>query len=177
MNSAIGHAKAIEQNLSVIGEKTMARIKKQESPIIQLTHWVLETTLPEKGVKKLPKDGNRTIYGVDTEGNERVYAKVTPKQWEKWSKTDPLWKQARSAMFDYLLSDPSTRDFVIKTNLQYALEKGYNETAIKLWKALSDSTKTELMLKLKAKNNNFSNSEGNSLKRPQLKKNDFSIED
>jgi hypothetical protein len=58
--------------------------------------------------------------------------------------------QAQSAMFDHLLSNPSTRDMVIKINLQSALEEGDEETAIKLWNALSKSAKAELMAKPEA---------------------------
>ena len=125
----------------------MERIKKQESPIIRLTHWQVEASLSKKSSKEPPKCENWTIYGVDAEGNERVYAQVPYEQYEKWSKTDHLWRQAQSAMFDRLLSDPSTRDTVIKINIQAALEKGDKDTAISLWNALSDSAKAELIAK------------------------------
>ena len=133
-----------------IEEKTMTRINKQESPIIRLTRWSVTLSLPKKGSNELPKDGNRTIYGVDAEGNEKVYAQVPSQQWEKWSKTDPLWNQAQEAMFKRLLSDPSTRDIMIKINIQAALEKGDEEMAMKLWNALSESTKVKLMAKPEA---------------------------
>jgi hypothetical protein len=45
---------------------------------------------PKKGGKKPEKHGDTTIYGVDAEGNEKVYAQVPSQQWEKWSKKDPL---------------------------------------------------------------------------------------
>jgi len=128
----------------------MERIKKQESPIIRLTRWSVTLTLPKKRSKIPEKYGDTTIYGVDAEGNEKVYAQVPSQRWEEWSKTDPLWKEAQSAMFDHLLSDPKTRDFVIKINIQAALEKGDEEMAIKLWKALSESAKAELMAKPEA---------------------------
>lgn len=101
--------------------------------------------LPKKESKDLKKDGDTTLYGVDAEGNERVYAYVPSEQWEGWSKTDPLWSQAQKTMFQRLLSDPKTRDTVIKINIQAALEKGDEETTIKLWNALSESAKVELM--------------------------------
>jgi hypothetical protein len=125
----------------------MERIKKQESPIIRLTRWQVEASLSKKPSKEPPKGENWTIFGVDAEGNERVYAQVPYEQFEKWSKTDHLWRQAQFAMFDCLLSDPSTRDTVIKINIQAALEKGDKDTAIRLWNALSDSAKAELMAK------------------------------
>ncbi len=115
-----------------------------------LTRWQVEASLSKKSSKELPKCENWTIYGVDAEGNERVYAQVPYEQYEKWSKTDHLWRQAQSAMFDRLLSDPSTRDTVIKINIQAALEKGDKDTAIRLWNALSDSAKAELMAKPEA---------------------------
>jgi hypothetical protein len=120
---------------------------KQESPIIRLTQWSVKKSFPKKGSNVPKKFGDTTIYGVDAEGNEKVYARVPSKRWEEWSKTDPLWNQAQSAMFDNLLSDPKTRDFVIKINIQAALEKGDEEMAIKLWNALSESAKAELMAK------------------------------
>ena len=128
----------------------MKRIKKQDSPIVRLTRWQLEVSLSNKPSKDPPKGKSWTIYGVDAEGNERVYAQVPYEQFEKWSETDHLWSQAQSVMFDRLLSDPSTRDTVIKINIQAALEKGDEDAAIRLWNALSESTKAELVAKQKA---------------------------
>ena len=128
----------------------MERIKKQESPIIRLTRWQVEVSLPKKSSEESRKGENWTIYGVDAEGNESVYAQLPYERFEKWSKTDHLWRQAQAAMFDRLLSDPSTRDTVIKINIKAALEKGDNDTAIRLWNALSDSAKAELMAKPEA---------------------------
>jgi len=126
----------------------MPRIKKQESPIIRLTRFEIQVFPPKKGSKEPPKDSIHTFYGVDAEENERVYVELkSDKQFKKWKETDPLWKQAQSAMFDDLLSDPKTRDFVIKVNLQAALENGDEEMAIKLWNALSEPTKAELRAK------------------------------
>jgi hypothetical protein len=129
----------------------MDMVEKQESPIIRVTRWSETLSLPKKGSKVSKKHGDTTVYGVDAEGNEKVYAQVPSQQWEKWSKTDPLWNQAQSAMFDYLLSNPKTRDFVIKLNLQAALEKGDEDTAIKLWNALSESAKAELIARPETK--------------------------
>jgi hypothetical protein len=128
----------------------MDRVEKQESPIVRLTRWSMILSLPEKGINDPKKDGDTTIYGVDAEGNEKVYAQVPSEQWEEWSKTDPLWNQAQKAMFRHLLSDPKTRDILIKINVQEALEKGDEEMANKLWNALSDSAKAELMAKPEA---------------------------
>ena len=129
----------------------MARIKNQESPIISLTHFDILNFLPEKGSKVPPKDNIYTFYGVDAEGNERVYALLkSEKQLAKWKKTDPLWSQAHKAIFQDLLSNPSTRDTVLKINIQAALEKGNEKRAIKLWNALSESAKAELMAKPEA---------------------------
>ena len=127
----------------------MGRIKKKESPIIRLTHWSVTLSLPEKESKESKKDGDTTVYGVDAEGNEKIYAQVPSKEWQQWSKADPLWIQAKKAMFEYLLSNPKTRDMVIEINLQAALEKGDEEKALKLWNALSESAKIELTTKLK----------------------------
>ena len=128
----------------------MARTKKQESPIIRLTRFEIQIALPKKAGKESPKETIHTFYGVDAEGNEKVYAQIPFKQWEKWSKTDPLWNQAQKAMFQRLLSNPKTRDTVIRINLKSALEKGDEETAMKLWNALSESTKVKLMAKPEA---------------------------
>ena len=125
----------------------MARTKKQESPIIRLTRFQIHIALPKKAGKELPKKTVHTFYGVDAEGNERVYAQLSDEQFKKWSKIDPLWSQAQSAMYHRLLSNPRTRDTVIKINLQSALEKGEDETALKLWNALSASAKAKLMPK------------------------------
>lgn len=128
----------------------MERIKKHESPIIRLTRWSVKTSLPKKGSKKLEKHGDTTVYGVDAEGKEKVYAQIRSEHWEEWSKKDPLWSQAQSMVFDRLLTNPNTRDIVIKINIQAALEKGEEETAIKLWNALFDSTKAKLIDKPEA---------------------------
>ncbi len=129
----------------------MPRTKKQESPIIRLTRFQIQTSLPKKGDKETSKETIHTFYGVDAEGNERVYEKLqSDEQFEKWSKIDPLWRQAQSTIFDRLLSNPHTRDAVIQINLQSALEKGDKETAITLWNALSDSAKEKLMAKPEA---------------------------
>lgn len=125
----------------------MEGIQKQESPIIRVTRWSVKMSFPKKGSKKSEKHGDTTIYGADAEGNEKVYAQVSSQRREEWSKTDPLWNQAQSAMFDHLLSDPKTRDFVININIQAALEKGDEDLAIKLWNVLSESAKAELMAK------------------------------
>jgi len=126
----------------------MARTKKQELPIIRLTRFEIQITSPKMAGKELPKKTIHTFYGVDAEGNERVYAQLqSDEQFKKWSKIDPLWSQAQSAMYHRLLSNPRTRDTVIKINLQSALEKGEDETALKLWNALSASAKAKLMPK------------------------------
>lgn len=125
----------------------MDRVDKQESQIIRLTRWSVTLSLSKKGSEAPKKDGERTIFGVDAAGNERVYAQVSPDQWEKWSKTDALWIQAQSSIFQRLLSDPRTKDTVIKINLKAALDKGDEETATTLWNALSETAKAELIAK------------------------------
>ena len=126
----------------------MAKTKKQELPIIRLTRFEIHITSPKKAGKEFPQKTVHTFYGVDAQGNERVYAQLqSDAQFKKWSKIDPLWSQAQSAMFHRLLSNPRTRDTVIKINLQSALEKGEEETAVKLWNALSASAKAKLMSK------------------------------
>jgi hypothetical protein len=126
----------------------MTRTKKQESPIIRLTRFQIKIASPKKADKELPKKTIHTFYGVDAKGNERIYAQLqSDEQFKQWSETDPLWRQAQSAMFHRLLSKPSTRDSLIKINLKSALEKGEDETVIKLWNALSESAKAELMAK------------------------------
>lgn len=128
----------------------MARTKKQESPIIRLTRFEIQVALPKKPIKEPATETIHTFYGVDAEGNERVYAQLqSDEQFKKWSKKDPLWHKAQAVIFDRLLSDPSTRDALIKINLQSALEKGEDEMALKLWDALSESAKAELMNKPK----------------------------
>ena len=57
--------------------------KNQESPIIWLTRWQMEVSLPKKSSKDSPKSKDWTMYGVDAEGNERVYAQVPSEQFEK----------------------------------------------------------------------------------------------
>jgi hypothetical protein len=127
-----------------IGGKAMERIKEKESPIVRLTRWQVETSLPRKSINTSPKSENWTIYGVDSEGIEKIYAQVPNEQFQTWAKTDRLWGRAQSAMFARLLSDPRTRDLVIKINIKEALEKDDNNSAIMLWNALSDSAKSEL---------------------------------
>jgi hypothetical protein len=122
----------------------MAKIKKQEPPIIRLTRWSTTFSMPKKGSKEPGKDGDTTIYGVDAEGNEKVYAQIPSDQWEQWSETDSMWKAAHSAMIQHLLSNPSTRDTVILINIEAAFKKGDEKTALELANALSESAKAEL---------------------------------
>lgn len=130
--------------------KTVARIKKPDSSVIRLTSWQVHVSLPKKRSKGTPEDKNWTLFGVDAQGNEKVYAQIPAKQWKKWSEADPLWNQAQKAMIQNLLSDPKTRDMVIRINIQAALEEGDEKTAMELWKALSVLAKAELMNKSKA---------------------------
>jgi hypothetical protein len=125
----------------------VARTKKQEHPIIRLTRFEIQITVPKKEDKESTKETIHTFYGVDAEGNERVYAQLSDEQFKKWSKKDSLWLQAQSAMFHRLLSKPKTRDSLIRINLKAALENGDEKMAAKLWDALSESAKAELMPK------------------------------
>jgi hypothetical protein len=52
----------------------MNMVEQRESSIIQLTRWSVTSSLPMKGSKDTKKDGDTTIYGVDAEGNEKIYA-------------------------------------------------------------------------------------------------------
>jgi hypothetical protein len=128
----------------------MARTMKQDSSVIRLTRWQAHISFLKKKGKENPKDEYWTLYGVDAEGNEKVYAQIPSNQWEEWSKTDPLWNHCQKAMFRRLLSHPKTRDTLIKINLKSALEKGDKETAEKLWEGLSASAKVELIPKPEA---------------------------
>ena len=47
-------------------------------------------------------------------------------------------------MFKRLSSDPRTRDTVIIINIEAALKKGDEKTAIELWNALSETTKAKI---------------------------------
>jgi hypothetical protein len=129
----------------------MDKVKKGESSILRLTRWSVTYSMPVKGRKDTEKVGDTTIFGVDAQGNERIYAQVPSSQWRKWSNTDPLWKQARSVIFTHLLSDPRTRDSIIVINIQIALGKGDEKTAVQLWNTLSESAKAKLMAKSEAK--------------------------
>lgn len=129
----------------------MARTKNKESPIIRLTRFEIQTSLQKKAGKEPPKETLHTFYGVDAEGNERLYARLqSDEQFKKWSKTDPLWSKAQSAMFDKLLSNPSTRDVVIQINIKAALDKGDEKATFELWNALSESSKAKFMTKPEA---------------------------
>ena len=54
----------------------MDMVEKQESPIIRVTRWSETLSLPKKGSKVSKKYGDKTVYGIDAEGNEKVYAQV-----------------------------------------------------------------------------------------------------
>jgi hypothetical protein len=128
----------------------MARTKKQDSSVIRLTRWQVSISMPKKRSTDAPNDEKWTLYGVDAEGAEKVYAQIPSRRWKKWSKTDPLWNQAQKAMIERLLSNPKTRDTVIEINLKSALDDGDEETAKTLWDALSVSAKAEIIAKPKA---------------------------
>jgi hypothetical protein len=129
----------------------MDKIKKQESTIIRLTRWKVEVALSKKkSSKEHPQNEICTIYGIDEEGKETVYAQLPYKRFKKWSKTNSLWRQAQSSMFRCLLSDPRTRNTLIRINLRAALEKGDEDAAIRLWNAMSVSDKVEFLDKPEA---------------------------
>jgi hypothetical protein len=130
-------------------KNTIPRVKKKGPPIIRLTRWESTISLPRKGNKAPQDNGYTTIYGVDAEGHERVYAQVPSEQWKEWSKTDSMWKVAHAAMIRHWLSDPRTRDGVILIHIEAALKKGDDKTAFDLWNALSESTRAEIMTKRK----------------------------
>jgi hypothetical protein len=91
-----------------------------------------------------------TVYGADASGRERVYVEHTSEEEHvAWRASDPLWREALSAMVDRLLADPATRDTVLQINIAAALEEGDTETAITPAKALSPKRFLELFGDLK----------------------------
>lgn len=110
--------------------------------IVRITRWSVEG-----GSARQEAEVSRwIIYGVDEGGVERVYAEhTTEAEHRAWCATDPLWRQAQQAMFASLLSNPKTRDTVLRINIAAALEAGDREMAMTLAQHLSAETWQRLL--------------------------------
>lgn len=115
-----------------------------EQAIVRITSLRIATSEIGRG-KNRRMEHRFTVYGVDASGNERVYVEHADEQeHEAWRASDPLWREAQSAMFDRLLANPGTRDTVLQINIASALKKGDAETAAALARGLSPKRFQEL---------------------------------
>jgi hypothetical protein len=74
-------------------------------PIVRLTRWAVGYSEVGRGKHRRHQASQWTIYGVDADGVERVYAQhTTEAEHDAWRATDPLWHEAQRAMFARLLT-------------------------------------------------------------------------
>jgi hypothetical protein len=95
---------------------------------------------------RLGETARQVVFGVDGDGNERVYAILrTEEEQRAWTASDPLWREMQGQAIGTLFKNPATRDLVLRINIQAALEQGDTETAAKLAQALSPEALDELL--------------------------------
>ena len=119
----------------------MPRKKPNAEPqgILHISRWTAN-------IKIDSGDTRWTFYGVGASGAEEIYAECTTREeFDRFKASDALWREASAAIFRRLLDDPRTRDTVLRINIKAALDKGDNETAIELIKALSPEALAEVL--------------------------------
>ncbi len=115
-------------------------------PIVRLTSFSVRHTPTGWGKNASSKSPHYTVYGVDEDGLERIYAEhTTEEEHSRWMNSDPLWKEYQGAMIKRLLDNPGTRDTVLQINIQGAINKGDYETAAELFMALSPETQRRVL--------------------------------
>lgn len=119
----------------------MAGDLADEHPVVRISR--LELTID--GIERDAQGGGLsrrcTVYGVDAEGQERVYAEHADEdEHNAWLESDPLWREAQRAIFGRLLDNPQTRDFALQVYIKAALDAGDTETAVALVRCLSSET-------------------------------------
>jgi hypothetical protein len=92
-----------------------------DKPIVRLTRFVGSGTKPRK------KSGgtlHQVVYGVDEDGNERVYVVLeTEEDLKAWRASNPLWREMQSQVIGTLFNNPATRDLDLRVNIQGALDQ------------------------------------------------------
>jgi hypothetical protein len=123
----------------------MADESEATKPIIRITRWSVAVSATGRGKKQSAETQHWTIYGVDTDGVERVYVEhASDEEHELWRISDPLWHEAQAAMIQRLLENPATRDTVLKINIKAAIDVGNLETAAELARHLSPKVLNQL---------------------------------
>ncbi|HLH24963.1 MAG TPA: hypothetical protein VK066_20770 [Chloroflexota bacterium] len=118
----------------------------EDQPIVAISQLCWQHGGSGRGKRATSSTSRCTVYGVDANSVERVYVEhETDEEHQAWMASDPLWREAQRALFDRLLSNPATRDMVLLINIQGALEKGDDQTAIDLAKHLSPERLSKLL--------------------------------
>ena len=124
----------------------MTEQKSNRPDIVRLTHWATTIHVPPRAKKGELSARGYTVYGIDEEGEEHIYAEFDGEEaFHEWMDSDPLAVEARRRMFESLLKEPTTREAVIKINLKSALDAGDDETALELFRALSPDEQQRLL--------------------------------
>ncbi len=119
-------------------EQTMSSEPAGERPVVRITRMSIACSTAGRDVRGKAEAERWTIYGIDEDGIEHVYAEhITEEEHEAWWAADPLWREAQAALFRRLLDDPKMRDLVIQINIRAALDAGDAEMASKLVSYLS----------------------------------------
>ena len=105
--------------------------------IVRISRFSVASTLKGRG-RQQREEQHWTVCGVDTNGVEYIYVEhATEEEHEAWRATDPLWREAQSALIGRLLRNQSTRDLVLQINIKAAVDAGDTETALALTRHLS----------------------------------------
>lgn len=66
-----------------------------------------------------------TVYALDDESNEYVYAeRRTEEEHKAWKATDPRWADVQRSIFQRLFENPATRDWMLKQAIVDAVDRG-----------------------------------------------------
>lgn len=117
----------------------MTDVESINSEVVRVTTWSVAYGNPDSTSKRAtPRPFHWTVNGIDAAGHEVTYAEFDNEEdFNSFRESDPLWKYGIRQMFNRLLSNPSTRDTVIKINMQAALDRGDFERCEELARALS----------------------------------------
>lgn len=120
---------------------------ENKTPFVRISQAVLHASISGRGKSQRIEPQRWTVYGIDSDGVERVYAEHTEDEHEAWLAADPLWHAAQKALVERLFRDPATRDTLLGMIVGFALDKGDIDTAVALFRHISHETLRGLAVK------------------------------
>lgn len=113
----------------------------ERQPTVRISRLCVEESMTGRGKQRCAETRRWTVYGVDADGVEQVYAEhTTEEEHRAWQASDPLWREAQGALISRLLQNPATRDVVLQINIKAALDAGDIKSAATLAQHLSPAT-------------------------------------